>query len=146
METAKHVELLFNINNPKSKNSLFGIMNNCSTLGGIQLLRSNLFQPPTNIQVVMSRQEVVDELVGKPEILTGIQSILARCCDIDQLLALCVVISKTNENVYFIDRKINNVIGLKHVLELVEPLHVLLMSAESAILIKAKRKLGMSYF
>ena len=138
METAKHVELLFSAINMKSKNTLFGIINTCSTVGGVRLLRSSLFQPPTKLAIIRCRQDAVEELIAKPEILTGVQSVLSRCCDVDQLLGLCVTVSKTSENMYVIDRKINNVIGLKHALELVEPLLTVLASAESRLLTNAR--------
>ena len=140
VETARHVELLVCSANPKSKNCLFGVINRCVTTGGIRYLRSSLFQPPTSSHVIEGRLQAVQELIEKPEILAGIQSVLGRNFDIDQLLALCATVPKA-ETIYAIESKINNFIGLKHVLDLVGPLHTVLLSAESDLLVKTRRVL-----
>ena len=49
VDTAKHVELLVSSLNGKTRHSLFGVMNKCSTVNGTKQLRSNLFQPPIKV-------------------------------------------------------------------------------------------------
>ena len=114
VETAKHVELLFSSSNPKSNNSLFGVLNHCCTPGGVRALRSALFQPPVKVEEsIQPRLDAVDELVNKPELLTGLQAVLGRFPDLDRLLGLCVTVPKQPESLGSIENKINNIIGLK---------------------------------
>ncbi len=58
---------------------------------------------------------------------------MSRYCDIDKLLSLCVVIPR-QENAFVQEQRLNNVIGLRHALELVEPLHTALGCAEADLL------------
>jgi DNA mismatch repair ATPase MutS len=44
--------------------------------------------------VIESRLAAIEELLVKPEILSGLQSTLNRFGDIDQLLSLCAVVTK----------------------------------------------------
>lgn len=140
VETAKHVELLQTVN-PRSNNSLFGFLNLCTTPGGTRYLRSCLFQPTTKQESIEARLDAIGELLSKPEILTGLQSTLGRFCDIDQLLSLCAVLQK-KETFSAIEQKVNHVIGLKHALELIEPLHTILScGVESKLLADIKKSL-----
>jgi hypothetical protein len=50
-----------------------------------------LFPSPDLIE---ARLGAIEELLSKPEILSGLQSALARFFDIDQLLSLCAVVPK----------------------------------------------------
>ena len=64
------------------------------------LLYLNVFnnQIPTlfwNIsELIENRLSAIEELLVKPEVLTGLHSTLSRFCDIDQLLSLCAVVPK----------------------------------------------------
>ncbi len=46
--TAKSLELLQNLKDPKSGHSLYGVLNYTKTVGGARLLRSNILQPPSS--------------------------------------------------------------------------------------------------
>jgi len=72
--------------------------------------------------------------------MTGLQTTLSRFCDVDKLLALCVALPK-QETISSIEQKINNVIGLKHALELIPLLHTSLVTAESQILVEDCREI-----
>jgi DNA mismatch repair protein MSH4 len=58
--TAKHVNL-FPTPTPGTTRarptSLFGLLNHCSTPGGVRYLRAGLFQPPVNQHVIEARHE-----------------------------------------------------------------------------------------
>lgn len=140
VETVKNVELLVPLSNPKSPNSLFGLLNHCTTPGGVRLLRANLFQPPLREDVIEARLDAVEELIEKPGIFHSLQSIVGRFCDIDQLLSLCVVLPK-EDSLHAFEQRLNNVIGLKHALELVEPLHTVLHGTESRLLDNIRHEL-----
>ena len=60
--TAENVELLASLGPRKSKLSLFGLLNRCSSFTGIRLLRSNLYQPPIDKDIINDRLELVEEL------------------------------------------------------------------------------------
>ncbi|XP_059093663.1 mutS protein homolog 4-like isoform X2 [Tigriopus californicus] len=132
-ETIKHVELLTPMINSKSNLTLFGILHRCSTPGGIRHLRANLFQPPALVDVINARLDAIEELIANPGMFHSLQSVVSRFCDMDQLLSLCVIVPKT-ETLATFEQRLNNVIGLKHALELVEPLHSVLEGAESKLL------------
>lgn len=140
-ETAKNVDLLVNSSDPfkgGNRGSLFGVLNKCSTPGGIRSLRSTLFQPPVQPAVIDARLSAVEELVElRPEILDGLRTVLSRFCDVDRLLSLCVVLPR-EETLAAVESRINNVIGLKHALELVAPLRATLMAAESSLMVESE--------
>ena len=79
-DTTKHIELLAPTMKGKSGggHSLFGLVNHCSTPGGVRHLRANLFQPPTQVEVMEGRLDAIQELVGKPGIYHSLQSVVSR--------------------------------------------------------------------
>lgn len=133
VETAKHVELLQSAINPKSQYSLFGYLNRCTTPGGVKSLRSNLFQPPVQMDVIVQRQEAVEELMRKPDMSHALQGIIGRFFDMDRLLASCVMIPRV-DSTQAQDQRLNNIIGLKHAVELVEALQSALENGECTLL------------
>ncbi len=145
VDTARHVELLASSlggtgggrntfrSNSSPAGSLLDIVNNCHTPGGIRQLRAGLFQPPTRLSVIEERLDAVQELIDKPGIFHALQALVSRFCDIDQLLSLCVTIPR-EETLYTYEKRLNNVIGLRHALELIEPLCIALGCAEAKLL------------
>lgn len=66
--TINSLELIQNIQNPKSKDSLFGLLNETLTPMGSRLLRSTILQPSTQIEsVLIPRYEAVQELAMKED-------------------------------------------------------------------------------
>jgi DNA mismatch repair protein MSH4 len=63
--TAKNLELLGNIRDPASMHSLFGVLNYTKTPGGARLLRSNILQPPCDVETITLRQDCIQELTEK---------------------------------------------------------------------------------
>ncbi|KAL5005729.1 hypothetical protein ScPMuIL_016887 [Solemya velum] len=131
--TARNLELLQNLRDPKSDHSLFGILNFTKTAGGCRLLRANILQPPSDTETIMMRQGVVSELTEKEEIFYNLQSVIDRFLDISHLLSLCVQIPK-QETVKTAESKISSIIYLKHVLELIEPLREALRDFENPLM------------
>ena len=124
--TAEHIELMSSLGQSKSKLSLFGVLNHCSTQGGVRLLRSNLFQPPIDKKVITDRLEVVEELIDNMSLHHNLKSLISRFPDLDPVLTLCSNISSAQ-----IDAKIDRMVALKQVLELLPPLHQLLQGSTS---------------
>lgn len=169
VDTTKHIELLAPSMKSRSGggHSLFGLLNHCCTPGGVRHLRANLFQPPVQTEIIEGRLNASKELMEKPGIYHSVLSVVSRydehsgslsflcrlvptifdvfllClrfCDIDQLLGLCVAIPK-QENMHTLEQRLNNVIGLKHALEMVLPLHNALEGVESTVLVEARNML-----
>ena len=65
LSTIQSLELIQNIHNPKSKECLFGLMNQTLTPMGARLLRSVILQPSTQPAVLVQRYEAVEELTSK---------------------------------------------------------------------------------
>ena len=117
VDTAKHVELLAPSIKTKSTASLFGILKKCATGCGTKLLRVNLFQPPTKESLIEDRLDAVTELTKRPEVLSTIQSTLGRFADLDSMLSLCAIVPKS-DSISTVEQRINQIIALKHTLEL----------------------------
>ena len=67
LSTIRSLELIQNIQNAKSKDCLFGLMNETQTPMGARLLRSSILQPSTSESVLNLRYDALDELAMKEE-------------------------------------------------------------------------------
>lgn len=50
-----------------TKNTLYNVLNHCTTVGGQRRLRSSILQPSSDIQLIHNRQEAVEEILSNPE-------------------------------------------------------------------------------
>lgn len=67
LSTIQSLELIQNITNVKSKDCLFGLMNETLTPMGSRILRSNILQPSTLEDVLKHRWDAVEELTAKED-------------------------------------------------------------------------------
>lgn len=67
VSTIYSLELVQNLQNPKSKDCLFGLLNETLTAMGARLLRNNILQPLTDAEVLSTRYIAVEELTTKEE-------------------------------------------------------------------------------
>lgn len=67
LSTIQSLELIQNIQNSKSKDCLFGVMNETLTPMGSRLLRSNILQPSTQKAVLNQRYDAVHEFTIKED-------------------------------------------------------------------------------
>lgn len=68
------LEIMQNLRNPKSKDSLFGLMNHTTTPMGARMLRSSILQPPTRADLYITpRYEALDELTTNEEMFREIR-------------------------------------------------------------------------
>ena len=65
LSTVRSLELVQNLTDPKSKDCLFGLLNETLTPMGGRLLRSNILQPPTNEETLGTRYDALEELSTK---------------------------------------------------------------------------------
>ncbi|CAG0890009.1 unnamed protein product [Darwinula stevensoni] len=141
--TGTQLELLRSTSDPAGSGSLLGVLGHTKTAGGARLLRANILQPPCDLPTIRDRLNVVQELSENPDLLFGLQarlmgvyllsweqSVLSRfIVDVDHLHSLCIQIPK-QDTVLIAETRLNYIIGLKHVLELVEPLQRALLESE----------------
>lgn len=67
LSTIQSLELIQNITNVKSKDCLFGLINETLTPMGCRILRSNIVQPSTNEDLLKHRWDAVEELTAKED-------------------------------------------------------------------------------
>jgi DNA mismatch repair protein MSH4 len=67
LSTVNSLELIQNIQNAKSKDCLFGLLNETLTPMGSRLLRSNILQPLTEENKIRERYDALEELSTKEE-------------------------------------------------------------------------------
>ena len=72
-QTSRSLELIQNSQNPKSKECLFGVLNQTLTPMGNRRLRNNMLQPSTDKQLLEYRYEALEELSSKEEIFFGVR-------------------------------------------------------------------------
>ena len=73
LSTIHSLELIQNLQNAKSKDCLFGLMNETLTPMGSRLLRSSILQPSTQPDVLIQRYEALDELTSKEDMYMQIR-------------------------------------------------------------------------
>ncbi|ENH63259.1 MutS protein like protein 4 [Fusarium oxysporum f. sp. cubense race 1] len=103
------LEIMQNLRNSKSKDSLFGLLNHTCTPMGSRMLRSNMLQPPTRPDLFITpRYDALDELTTNEEMFLEIQE------------------------------QINQVLMIKSFLESIPELHTALGPANSVLLAKVR--------
>ncbi|KAL8996679.1 MAG: hypothetical protein Q9169_003851 [Polycauliona sp. 2 TL-2023] len=130
LSTISSMELIQNLQNPKSKDCLFGLLNQTLTPMGSRLLKSLLLQPSTNAETLEKRFDALDELATREDIFfavrQGVQIIgmdglaqftktnvaLKAFLDVDRVLTAITIIP-TKPTVQYWEQSINNVIALK---------------------------------
>lgn len=69
------LEIVQNANKPKSKDCLFGVLNQTLTPMGSRMLRSNILQPPTKYDTFIApRYDAVEELTAEEETFQGVRA------------------------------------------------------------------------
>lgn len=73
VSTIRSLELIQNLQNPKSRDCLFGLLNETLTPMGSRLLRSNILQPLTDPETLNIRYDALEELTTKEEMFFAIR-------------------------------------------------------------------------
>ncbi|KAL8687009.1 MAG: hypothetical protein Q9218_006697 [Villophora microphyllina] len=73
LSTIASLELIQNLQNPKSKDCLFGLLNQTLTPMGARLLKSHLLQPSTNAETLEKRYNALDELVTREDVFFSVR-------------------------------------------------------------------------
>ncbi|KAJ4646277.1 MutS protein msh4 [Exophiala dermatitidis] len=130
LATIASLELVQNIEHAKSKDCLYGLLNETLTPMGARLLRSNILQPSTDHEKIRKRHEAVGELISKHDMLFAIRSALKSFVDTDRVLAALVVI-QTKQGIQYAEQAVNNVLMLKTFVDSAKPLWQALTGAGS---------------
>nr|XP_020758667.1 mutS protein homolog 4 isoform X2 [Odocoileus virginianus texanus] len=131
--SAQNLELLINNQDSRNNHTLFGVLNYTKTPGGSRRLRSNILEPLVDVETINMRLDCVQELLQDEELFFGLQSVIAKFLDTEQLLSVLVQIPK-QDTVNAAESKITNLIYLKHTLELVDPLKITLKNCNTPLL------------
>ena len=73
LSTIYTLELIQNLQDPKSRDCLFGLLNQTQTPMGARLLRSNILQPLTNPETLNLRYDALEEITTKEDLFFGIK-------------------------------------------------------------------------
>jgi DNA mismatch repair protein MSH4 len=79
LSTIASMELIQNLQNTKSRNSLFGLMKETLTRMGERTLRRNILQPSTDAATINERYDAVSELCMKQEMFSATQDGKQTC-------------------------------------------------------------------
>ncbi|WEW61371.1 MutS protein msh4 [Emydomyces testavorans] len=79
LATIISLELIQNLQNAKSKDCLFGVLNETLTPMGSRLLRSNILQPSTETTKLSGRYDAVEELGTREDIFHAVREGLLLC-------------------------------------------------------------------
>ena len=71
--TCRSLELIQNLQNPKSKHCLFGLLNQTLTPMGARRLRTNVLQPYTDREFLQRRYEALEELTTKEDVFFAVR-------------------------------------------------------------------------
>ncbi|KAK8929620.1 MutS 4 [Metarhizium anisopliae] len=113
--------LAANLDKPKSKDSLFGLLNQTKTPMGSRMLRNNILQPPTKYDTfIRPRYEALEELTSEEEMFHAMITI------------------STKSSITHAEEQINHVILIKTFLESVPELYQALAECNSALLLKIR--------
>ena len=79
LSTIQSLELIQNLQNSRSKECLFGLLNETLTPMGSRLLRSSILQPSTKEEVLTQRYDAVDEISNREDMFFQIRQGLNNC-------------------------------------------------------------------
>lgn len=73
LATVVSLELIQNLQTTKSRDCLFGVLNETLTPMGARLLRSNILQPSTDPEKIIARYDALEELSSKEDMFFSIR-------------------------------------------------------------------------
>ena len=73
ISTISSLELIQNLHNAKSRDCLFGLLNETQSPMGARLLRGNILQPLTDRETITTRQDALEELTTKEEMFFAVR-------------------------------------------------------------------------
>ena len=80
LSTIASLELIQNLQNPKSKDCLYGLLNQTLTPMGARLLKSSLLQPSTDSDTLEKRYNALDELATREDVFFAVRQGTTSVC------------------------------------------------------------------
>ena len=138
LSTIRSLELIQNLQNQKSPDCLFGILNQTLTPMGSRLLRSNVLQPLTDRQTLETRYDALEELTTKEEMFFATRTALKTILDADKILTQLIIIP-TKPSLQSTEQSINQIIMLKQFVAGIQPVYEALTGSKSVMLKEIRR-------
>ncbi|KAJ3072334.1 MutS protein msh4 [Podochytrium sp. JEL0797] len=116
--TARNLELVINLQTNKTINSLYGILSkSCLTSMGNRILRMNVLQPSSTLEVIEQRLEAVQELkeLSGGHVLDDLRTALKASVDLESVITTILYRPKVH-TIKITENYITAIISLKHVL------------------------------
>ncbi|KAJ5211481.1 uncharacterized protein N7498_003127 [Penicillium cinerascens] len=133
LATIISLELIQNLHNTKSKDSLYGLLNETLTPMGARLLRANILQPSTERVKLTARYNAVEDLSSKEDMFVSVRQALKGFVDADRVLT-SIILVPTNRTVQYIEQSVNNVIMLKTFVSGIKKIYQALGAAQSDLI------------
>ncbi|SPO31807.1 related to meiosis-specific MutS homolog [Ustilago trichophora] len=139
INTAHDLELVRNLIDPKSKDSLYGLLDQCASPMGKRLLKMNILQPLTDLDAIAARQDAVAECLRNEERLFAIRESLMpirdKSIDLDKLLhTLSVPVKRETATRADTEKKISSIFSLRTLLQSLSPVRAALQNSSSGLL------------
>ncbi|KAG6354285.1 hypothetical protein INS49_004890 [Diaporthe citri] len=126
------------ISNPSSKACLFGLLNETRTPMGKRMLRSNVLQPSTQTEGVLTpRYDAVEELCTKEDMFFEVRKALKAFGDVEKLLSKLILLP-TEPSLEASEQAINEVLMIKSFVAAVPTVFDSLDSARCELLVKIR--------
>ncbi|KAJ5607813.1 hypothetical protein N7537_004432 [Penicillium hordei] len=137
LATIVSLELIQNLQNAKSKESLFGLLNETLTPMGTRLLRASILQPSTERVKLTARYNAVEDLATKEDTFVSVRQALKGFIDADKVLTAIIeiILVPTKRTIQYVEQSVNNVIMLKTYVSAIKNIFQALGAAQSDLLL-----------
>ncbi|EDU45523.1 DNA mismatch repair protein mutS [Pyrenophora tritici-repentis] len=133
VSTIYSLELVQNLRDPKSRDCLFGLLNETLTPMGARLLRNNVLQPLTDPEMLNTRYAAVDDMTKKEELFFATRAALKNFLDADRILT-ALIVTPNKVTLQTTEQAINQVIMLKQFVHSVNPIFEALTGTSATML------------
>ncbi|KAI0013156.1 DNA mismatch repair protein-like protein MutS [Xylariaceae sp. FL0662B] len=138
ISTIHSLELIQNLQNAKSKDCLFGLLDETLTPMGSRMLRSNILQPSTQVEnTLMPRYDALDELTVKEDMFFEIRRALKAFTDVEKLLTTLVIV-RNQSSLSASEQAINYILATKAFIIGIPALYEALGSARTDLLTRIR--------
>ncbi|KAI1382005.1 DNA mismatch repair protein-like protein MutS [Hypoxylon crocopeplum] len=138
ISTIHSLELIQNLQNAKSKDCLFGLLNETLTPMGSRILRSNILQPSCQVDsTLVPRYDALDELTVKEDMFFEIRKALKGFVDVEKLLTTLVIVP-SQSSIHASAQAIDNILSIKAFIAAVPSLYEALGTARTDLLTRIR--------
>lgn len=134
LSTIHALELIQNLQNARSKDCLFGLLNQTQTAMGARVLKSSVLQPSTSAAYLTKRYDALEELTTREDVFFAVRQALKAFVDVDRVLTAITLIP-TKPSILHSEQSINNVISLKQYVKSIPPIYEALETTRSELLV-----------